>query len=304
MINDKSNGRAMVLASFTADSLALGVHWIYNIAKIQKKFGRVDTLLKPEANSFHPTKERGEFTHYGDQTLVLLESLAAKKVFDLDDFAARWRAFNKDYEGYRDRATKVTLENFSMGKTPQEAGSPSDDLAGAARIAPLVLCYQDDLDELVTAARTQTRMTHNHPVVVDSAEFFARVSWMGLQGRPPVSAMDELSRQHFEESPISHWVKEGIASKDMDSVSVIAEFGQSCHVEDAFAGVIHLIAKYEQDIEEALVQAVMSGGDSAARGMVVGMVLAAHLGEEGIPAQWLSGLRWKQKILALLDKIA
>ena len=190
------------------------------------------------------------------------------------------------------------------GKTPLEAGSPSDDLAGAARIAPLVFCYQDDVDELVTAARAQTRMTHNHPVVVDSAEFFARVSWMGLQGRPPVSAMDELSRQHFEESPISHWVKEGIASKDMDSLSVITEFGQSCHVEDAFAGVVHLIAKYEQDIEEALVQAVMSGGDSAARGMVVGMVLTARLGEQGIPGQWVSGLKQKQEILALLDKIA
>ena len=304
MINDKSNGRAMVLASFAADSLALGVHWIYNIAKIQKKFGRVNTLLKPEANSFHPTKERGEFTHYGDQTFVLLESLAAKKGFDLDDFAARWRAFKKGYKGYCDRATKITVENFSVGKTPREAGSQSNDLAGSARIAPLVFCYQDDLDELLTAARAQTRMTHNHPVLVDSAEFFARVSWMGLQGRPPVSPMDELSRQHFEKSPLFHWVKEGIASKDMDSVSVIAEFGQSCHVEDAFPGVVHLIAKYEQDIEEALVQAVMSGGDSAARGMVVGMVLAAYLGKEGIHAQWVSGLKRKKEILALLDKIA
>ena len=48
----------------------------------------------------------------------------------------------------------------------------------------------------------------------------------------------------------------------------------------------------------------MSGGDSAARGMVVGMVLAARLGEKGIPAQWVSGLKRKQEILALLDKIA
>jgi ADP-ribosylglycohydrolase len=304
MIDDKLNSRDMVLASFAADSLALGVHWIYDIAKIKKKFGRVDTLLKPEANSFHPTKERGEFTHYGDQTLVLLESLAAKKKFDLDDFATRWRSFNKGYEGYCDRATKVTLENFSMGKTPLEAGSPSNDLAGAARIAPLIYCYQDDLDALVTAARAQTRMTHNHPVVVDSAEFFARVSWMGLRGRPPVSTMEELSHRHFEESPISRWVKEGIASKDTNSVSFITESGQSCHVEDAFVGVVHLIAKYEQDIEEALVQAVISGGDSAARGMVVGMVLTAYLGEQGIPAQWVSGLKRKQEILALLDKIA
>ena len=294
----------MVLASFAADSLALGAHWIYDTAKIEAKFGRVDTFLKPEAKSFHHTKEQGEFTHYGDQTLVLLESLAVKRGFDLDDFASRWRAFSKDCEGYCDRATKATLENFDMGKSPQEAGSSSNELAGAARIAPLVSCYRENLDMLVEAARAQTRMTHNHPTVIDSAEFFARVSWMGLKGTPPVSAMEDVSRQLFRDSPISQWVLEGIDSKEMDSVSVIADFGQTCHVDDAFAGVVHLIAKYEENLEEALVQAVMSGGDSAARGMVVGMVLGAYLGEEAIPVQWISGLKKKQEILALLDKIA
>jgi hypothetical protein len=34
----------MVLASFAADSLALGVHWNYDTDKIKKNFGRVDTL--------------------------------------------------------------------------------------------------------------------------------------------------------------------------------------------------------------------------------------------------------------------
>ncbi|MCJ7683375.1 MAG: ADP-ribosylglycohydrolase family protein, partial [Desulfobacteraceae bacterium] len=216
-MTNKSHSTAMVLASFAADSLALGAHWIYNTAKIEAKFGRVDTLLKPEAKSVHHTKEQGEFTHYGDQTFILLESLTAKKGFDLDDFASRWRAFNKDCEGYCDRATKATLESFGMGKRPQEAGSSSNDLAGAARIAPLVLCYQDNLDVLVEAARAQTRMTHNHPAVIDSAEFFARVSWMGLRGTPPVSAMEEVSRRLFKDSPISQWVLEGIDSKDMNS---------------------------------------------------------------------------------------
>jgi hypothetical protein len=38
--------------------------------------------------------------------------------------------------------------------------------------------------------------------------------------------------------------------------------------------------------------------------MAVGMVLGAHLGEEGLPRQWISGLKRREQILDLLDKIA
>lgn len=67
--------------------------------------------------------------------------------------------------------------------------------------------------------------------------------------------------------------------------------------------MVHLIAKYEDNLEEALVQSVMAGGDSAARGMAVGTVLGARLGDESIPGQWLSGLKKRGEIMELLDSI-
>ncbi|MDH3950637.1 MAG: ADP-ribosylglycohydrolase family protein, partial [Deltaproteobacteria bacterium] len=89
----QDNARAMVLASFAADSLALGVHWIYDASKIANEYGRVETFIKPKEDSYHPTKDKGEFTHYGDQQLVLLESVAVKNGFDLNDFSERWQEF-------------------------------------------------------------------------------------------------------------------------------------------------------------------------------------------------------------------
>ena len=299
----KDNGKTMVLASFVADSLALGVHWIYDTEQIEKNFGRVDTLLKPASDSFHPSKDKGEFTHYGDQAFLLLESIAAKKDFDLDDFSMRWRDLFKDYDGYYDHATRDTLENFAAGKSPEEAGSSSGDLSGASRVAPVVFCCREDLKALVDAARAQTKMTHNHPLVVDSGEFFARVAWLVLGGMSPVPAMQEVAGQVFENSPISGWVKEGIASQGRESVSVIRQFGQSCAHDEGFKGVVHLIAKYQDNLKEALIQSVMAGGDSAARGIIVGMILAAHLGEEGLPENWGSGLVRESEILTLLTRI-
>jgi ADP-ribosylglycohydrolase len=293
----------MVLASFAADSLALGVHWIYDAEKIKQDFGRVDALRKPLPNSYHPTKEKGEFTHYGDQTFVLLESIAAKRGFDLSDFSTRWRDLFKTYRGYFDQATKMTLQNLAQGRALEEAGSSSTDLSGAARIAPLVFLYHKDSETLVKAARAQTQMTHNNPLVIDSAEFFARVCRKVLDGSSPAKAMTEVGAQRFKGLPLFAWVKEGIESAGEESVSTIARFGQSCHTDEAFPGVVHLIAKYEKDLKEALVQAVMAGGDSAGRGLMVGMVLGAHLGDRGLPKEWVSEMRRGKEILRLLEQI-
>ena len=67
--------------------------------------------------------------------------------------------------------------------------------------------------------------------------------------------------------------------------------------------MVHLIAKYENDLKEALIQSVMAGGDSAARGMIVGMVLGAHLGPDSLPMEWVSELADREKIEVLLDRI-
>jgi ADP-ribosylglycohydrolase len=299
----KGNEKAMVLGSFLADSFSLGVHWIYDTTRIEKEFGRVESFLKPLPGSYHSTKDKGEFTHYGDQAMVLLESIASKGLFDLHDFSSRWQALFRDYRGYYDQATKATLSNLAKGKPIEEAGAPSSELAGAGRIAPLVALYRDDPAALVNAAKAQTRMTHNDPLVIESAEFFARVSWMTLRGQPPADAMKETAKERFDGTPISLWVEKGLESKGEESVVAIGQFGQSCHVDEAFPGIVHLISRHENDLKEALIQCVMSGGDNAGRGMIVGMVLGAYLGEKSLPREWLSSLKKKQEILKLLSTI-
>ena len=299
----EDNARAMVTASFAGDSLALGVHWIYDAALIRKTYGRVDTFLKPASDSYHSARDKGDFTHYGDQAMVLLESLAAGKGFVLDDFSARWRGLFEHYRGYVDQATRHTLARYASGYTPQEGGSSSNDLAGASRIAPLVYCCRNDLPSLTAHARAQTKMTHNDPLTIDAAEFFSTVAFMALHGTPPVDSMRRISDERFPDSPIYNWVQLGIASRDNDSIDIISRFGQSCHTPEAFPGVVHLIARHQDDLAEALVQSVMAGGDNAARAMTVGMVLGAHLGAEAVPRQWVSALTRGERIDRLLERL-
>lgn len=289
-MHDKA--QAMLLASFAADALALGAHWIYDSRKIHAEFGVIRTYQQPPASSYHNTKARGDFTHYGDQALVLLGSLATVQPFSLEDFARRWRTFMDEYTGYKDKASRQAVENFRAGASPKTSGSFSSDLAGAGRIAPLIYAFRDLPEQgLLDAVTAQTRMTHNNPLVLDSARFFALAALAVLRGAGPATAVEQIARTRFADSPLSQWTARALETRHEDSVETISRLGQRCQVQDAFPSVIHLVARHEEDLEEGLSQCVMAGGDSAGRGMIVGLLLGAHLGMGAIPRAWLEEMR-------------
>ncbi len=301
MMNAKA--RAMVLASFAGDALSLGVHWIYNTNVIDKKWGKVENYIKPERPTYHPTKDLGDFTHYGDQTLILLQSITESSGYSLTHFAKSWQDFFDSFDGYFDRATKDTLDNLSSGKDITEAGSGSDELAGAARIAPLVYRYCQDEDQLIETVRSQTAFTHDNPQVIDGAEFFARVTVRVLQGAAPVAAINRVVQDGFSREPFGKWVNDGLDSMDKDTRQAMLDFGQMCEMYAALPGVIHLIGKYENNLRQALIENAMAGGDSAARGLVAGMILGAHLGREAIPRRWLTEMKAYERIVEYMDKM-
>ena len=298
-----AKAQAMVLGSFAADALSLGVHWVYNTRVIDKKWGRVENYIKPERPTYHPTKDLGEFTHYGDQAMVLLESIAGNSGFDLSHFARSWQDFFKSYEGYFDGATKDTLDHLAAGKDATQAGSDSEDLAGAARIAPLVYCYRNDENKLVESVRSQTAFTHNNPQVIDSAEIFARAARRVLNGETPVAAVKQVVDDGFSGGPYAGWFDDGLKSADTDTRQALLDFGQMCEIEAAFPCVIHLIARYEENLSQGLIENAMAGGDSAGRGLVAGMILGAHAGLEAIPQRWLSELKAYARIVEFFGKM-
>jgi ADP-ribosylglycohydrolase len=299
----KTTAKAMVLASFVADALALGAHWIYDVSQIEAKFGRMTDFRKPTPPTYHPTKERGEQTHYGDQALVLLRSVAACGGFEEEHFSRSWREFFRTYNGYFDGATKQTLKNMEAGLTGVQAASTCDDLAGAGRIAAIVYRYRKEPDRAADAARRQTALTHNSPPVLAAAEFFSRLACRVLEGVRPMEAMQRAAAENTMAAPVAEWVRAGIASRSEDTRSAIRRFGQMCEISAAFPATLHLIAAYEDRLEEGLIQNVMAGGDSAGRGLLVGLVLGARGGPAAIPDRWLSGCSAADEINALLDRI-
>ncbi|MGL4398878.1 MAG: ADP-ribosylglycohydrolase family protein [Luteolibacter sp.] len=292
----------IVITSFVADALSLGAHWIYSQREIADKFGNISGYSDPAA-SYHQGKQAGDFTHYGDQTMVLLRSLALHGCFDLASFADEWTVFweNPETLSYRDGATKTTLENLRSGLPPEQSASPSNDIAGAARIAPLFLLKWKSNDDLIAAAIAQTAFTHGDAAVVDAAEFFARVTLAVQEG----TAIPDALRVAVSNTTQKDWLDAALASsasETSDSAATKAH-GLTCHVPDAFPGVCHLLLRHPDDPIAALTSNAQAGGDSAARGMIIGMIHGAKPDAKPLPEHWLTGLRAHGEIQQLIEAI-
>jgi ADP-ribosylglycohydrolase len=113
--------------------------------------------------------------------------------------------------------------------------------------------------------------------------------------------MNDVCSEVYPGGSMAESVRRGLESAGMETEQAVLEFGQSCDQRGAVPSVVHLVARHEADLKEALVQNVMAGGDSAARGLLVGMLLGAHLGLESIPPEWLASLKKRDHILELLE---
>lgn len=292
----------MVLASFAADSLSLAAHWIYDTEIIDHEFGLIDQLLPPSADSYHSNRRKGDFTHYGDQTMVLLKHLAENRQFDLLRFADDWQQFCRSSDGYIDKATRKTLAALAEGKTPEECGSGSSDLGGPARLAPLIYWYRNEPEQLMTYAHQQTRFTHTGSGIDASTEFIVQVTLGVLHGKTPSEAISKVLENGVQDLDLDMRLRRSVDTTSDDSRRVIADFGQMCSTSAALPGAVHLILTYEDNLREALIQNVMAGGDSAARGLVVGMILGAYQGVDGLDSHWLEEMRAIHVIRQCLEK--
>jgi len=292
--------RHLVVPSLAADALCLGPHWIYDREEIRRHYPDGISRLDAPRSKYHPQKRAGDFTHYGDQTLALLRSVAARGGFDPVGWRDDWLGFWRDNTAsYRDGATRATLERIERNG---HGASDSGDLGGAARIAP-VLAASADPAERIAAARAQTALTHGDPATLDAAGFFARV----VNG---LAAGGSLSEAVRSAAGASGGVLDAGAclrtAEDLlaeDAGTAAPALGLACGTAEAFPLSLYFLLKYADQPRQALVANAMAGGDCAARGLLIGMVMGAAHGTGWLPAEWTEGLNAAGEIEELLRRM-
>jgi ADP-ribosylglycohydrolase len=284
-MNDLKNKKSgLLFGSYCADALSLGVHWIYDSQELAKKHGRVTHYMAPGGDSYHPHKQAGDQGHVGDQSLCLLKFLTRERKWDPSNFMDDWLGMWPDYNDYVDGATKATLANIQNQTDKTKGGSDSVEIAGPARIAPLIVFLTSSSEsEVVKAAAEQTMLTHRSKEAEESATFLAKAGYRLIHGANLPDTLNETAPT---------WALEAANSVlTENAVNAIAKLGPACSISSALPSILYLALKHGDDIESAFIENAMAGGDNCARGLTLGMLIGAANGISSIPENWIADLK-------------
>ena len=280
-LTNKKSG--LLFGSYCADALSLGVHWIYDTNELAQKHGRVNKYKAPGADSYHPHKQAGDQGHVGDQSLCLLKFLVREKKWCPSGFMDDWLGMWPKYDDYIDGATKSTLANVQNRSDKTQGGSDSVEIAGPARIAPLIsyLAHSTE-EEVVQASVEQTMLTHRSQEAEESAAFLAKAGYRLIHGANLLDTLNEIAPE---------WaLKKATSVLSKNTVDAIGKLGPACSISSALPSVLYLALKYGDNTETAFIENAMAGGDNCARGLALGMLLGAANGLSSIPERWVNEL--------------
>ncbi|GGW87223.1 ADP-ribosylglycohydrolase family protein [Alteromonas halophila] len=269
--------RIMLAASLYADSHALPCAYPHNSDRRRALAATPGILGQPSVGSTNIAKQAGDQTYIGEQTLLMFDLLQRDAVFTIETARKQWCDYMHNRCSYVDEASAQSLATFST-RPHALKGSDSEDMAGAARIAPFVYCI-DDLAALLIAVEAQTRLTHSHPTVIAATLFLTKLAYRVKHGQSSLAAIDAESAALPSTSPLAPLIDSAQQSEHTSAPDAIRALGNTGSVSSAFASTMLLLFRYREDFWECLSQNMLAGGQVAVRGALAGLILGASLDE-------------------------
>ena len=167
------------------------------------------------------------------------------------------------------------------------------EIAGPARIAPLIAFLSNSSEEeVVRASVEQTMLTHRSKEAEESATFIAKAGYRLIHGANLLDTLKETAPEWALKKA------DGVLSEN--TVDAISKLGPACSISSALPSVLYLAMKYGDDTETAFIENAMAGGDNCARGLALGVLLGATNGLSSIPERWVENLKSRDDIQELL----
>jgi len=150
-------------------------------------------FYEPSQSPFLPQYSCGRNSPYGEQTLLLLQSLAEQKGLHCGRYADLYHSSysSKDFDGYTNASTVAFLRNYSRGLKPPATGAEDQQADTVARLAPVVAAFagrSPTSARVVNTEYEEIRRRHNRCGGADamarpisSSHTFITVSLIGIE---------------------------------------------------------------------------------------------------------------------------
>lgn len=296
---------AAILGALVADAAALGLHWLYDPARIKEiEAARGLVFLPPEAADYagakgyfaHAGKAVGDASGYGEVCLLMLKHLAQHGDFQRVEYQIEYRAHfgpGGAFVGYIDAPTRLTLRTLlplEPAAFPAASGADDDQLPALAALPAVVTTHTGSLETLLERVEQAVRVTNHNDLAVAAAQCAAAALFEVLRGAPTAQAL--AGALPFAGDALRPLLEQALAEPTLDSVAVAERFGRACHVSQGLPVIFH-IARHAPDYRSAVEANIRAGGDSCGRAIMLGALAAAHAAQQvgsepAIPLAWLA----------------
>ncbi len=195
------------------------------------------------------------------------------------------------------RAMLTRIRKGAHWKTESSSvhsGQGSYGNGSAMRVAPVGAYFADDVERAVTQAALTSVITHANPEAIAGAIAVAVATttaarYAAQNERPTLKAFIEQVLAYVPTSDVRSGLKraQDIRTTDSDHVGQMLGNGSWITAMDTVPFVVWSAATYLEDYTEAFWQTARAGGDVDTTCAMVGGIVAAYVGQEGIPAAWL-----------------
>jgi ADP-ribosylglycohydrolase len=176
-------------------------------------------------------------------------------------------------------------------------GSGSYGNGAAMRVAPLGAYFADDLGTVIDEARRSAEVTHAHHEGVAGAITVAVAAALAARQR---TGRTISGSRTFIEAVLPHVphsiVRERLSAlrqqlgphASIEKVAQLVGNGSQVSAQDTVPLCLWVAGRHLNNYEEALWETVSVQGDMDTNCAIVGGIVAAHVGLDGIPAEWIN----------------
>jgi ADP-ribosylglycohydrolase len=249
------------------------------------------------------------------QSLIKVAGLATEEAARRfsSDFAWRLRFWMLGLPAGIGLATLRAILKLWIGFPPRYSGVFSAGNGPAMRVALIGVCYGDDPARMKALVRAATRITHTDPKAEHGALAVALAAHLAASGVAVAPAdyarrlRELLGNEGAELCGLVDHVARSVASNE-----TAADFtarnggtdGVSGYIMHTVPAALHVWLSCPDDYGRAVTTTVRLGGDSDTAAAIVGAIVGARVGKEGIPPDWLSDLWEWPRTAAWIERLA